>query len=202
LAFPVRCVMKPKPFDHNARYHDVLLVGAPPRVDRALDVGCGNGYLLAKLAQIADLAVGIDVDTASLERARRNASAPNVELVQEDVLTAPLPARSFDLVTSVAMLHHADARAALTRMKELVRPGGRLAFLGLARSTVSDLPWDVVGSVRARLGRREASPEPPAPLVWPPPETYASMRALVRELLPGARYRRHTGFRYSVVWTA
>jgi hypothetical protein len=40
------------------------------------------------------------------------------------------------------------------------------------------------------------------PLVWPPPETYAGMRALVRELLPGARYRRHTGFRYSVVWTA
>jgi hypothetical protein len=35
------------------------------------------------------------------------------------------------------------------------------------------------------------------PLVWPPPETYAGMRALVRELLPGARYRRHTGFRYS-----
>jgi SAM-dependent methyltransferase len=188
-----------KPFDHNARYHDVLLAGAPPRAGRALDVGCGNGYLLAKLARIADEAVGIDVDAASIERARRNASAPNVE---GDVLTAPLADGSFDLVTSVAMLHHVDARGALTRMKELVRPGGRLAVLGLARSTASDLPWDAIGSVQARLGRREAAPEPSAPLVWPPPETYASMRTLVRELLPGARYRRHAGFRYSVVWAA
>src|SRR3954454_6425703 len=191
-----------KPFDHNARYHDVLLAGAPPRVGRALDVGCGNGYLLARRARVADEAVGIDVDAASLERARRNASAPNVELVEGDVLTAPFADGSFDLVTSVAMLHHLDARAALTRMKELVRPGGRLAVLGLARSTASDLPWDAIGSVQARLGRRDAAPEPSAPLVWPPPETYASMRRLVRELLPGARYRRHAAFRYSVVWTA
>jgi hypothetical protein len=101
------------------------------------------------------------------------------------------------------MLHHVDARAALTRMKGLVRPGGgTLAVLGLARSTPRDLPWDAVGTVQARLGRREPAPEPSAPLVWPPPETYAAMRALVRELLPGARYRRHTAFRYSVVWTA
>jgi hypothetical protein len=87
-------------------------------------------------------------------------------------------------------------------MKELVRPGGRLAVLGLARSTAADLPWDALGSMQARLGRREAAPEPSAPLVWPPPETYASMRGLARELLPGARYRRHACFRYSVVWTA
>jgi SAM-dependent methyltransferase len=191
----------PKPFDHNARYHDVLLADAPP-LGRALDVGCGNGYLLAKLARVAETAVGIDVDAASLERARRNAAAPNVELVEGDVLTAPLPEASFDLVTSVAMLHHVDARAALTRMKDLVSPGGRLAILGLARSTPRDLPRDVLGSVQARLGAREEAPEPSAPLVWPPPETYASMRRLVREVLPGARYRRHTGFRYSVVWTA
>jgi SAM-dependent methyltransferase len=191
-----------KPFDHNSRYHDLLLAAAPDVVDRALDVGCGNGYLLAKLSRIARTAVGIDVDAASLTRARANAAAPNVELVEGDVLTAPLQPRSFDFVTSVAMLHHVDAREALTRMKELLRPGGTLAVLGLARSTPRDLPWDAVGSLQARLGRREAAPEPSAPLVWPPPETYAAMRSLVRELLPGARYRRHSGFRYSVVWAA
>jgi len=37
--------------------------------------------------------------------------------------------------------------------------------------------------------------------VWPPPESYTSMRALTRELLPGARFRRHLFWRYSIVWT-
>src|SRR3954454_695547 len=131
--------MTPKPFDHNARYHDVLLAAAPQHTERALDVGCGNGYLLAKLAQIAERAVGIDADAASIERARRNASASNDELIHGDFLQAPLEPASFDLVTSVAMLHHVDARTALTRMKWLLRPGGTLAVLGLAGSTPRDL---------------------------------------------------------------
>jgi hypothetical protein len=37
-------------------------------------------------------------------------------------------------------------------------------------------------------------------MVWPPPETYGGMRALARELLPGARFRRHLLWRYSLIW--
>jgi hypothetical protein len=40
-----------------------------------------------------------------------------------------------------------------------------------------------------------------APIVWPPPETYAGMRRLAAGLLPGVRYRRRLLWRYSLVWT-
>jgi hypothetical protein len=36
--------------------------------------------------------------------------------------------------------------------------------------------------------------------VWPPPLSYAEMRALARHELPGARYRRHLLWRYSLLW--
>ena len=37
--------------------------------------------------------------------------------------------------------------------------------------------------------------------MWPPPVTYADMRALAGRLLPGVTYRRHRMFRYSLTWT-
>jgi hypothetical protein len=50
---------------------------------------------------------------------------------------------------------------------------------------------------RATKGYWEIS----SPTVWPPPETYAGMRDLAAELLPGTRFRRHLLWRYSLVWT-
>jgi hypothetical protein len=43
------------------------------------------------------------------------------------------------MITSVAALHHMDARAALDRMSQLLAPGGRLAIVGLARTVTPPL---------------------------------------------------------------
>jgi hypothetical protein len=108
------------------------------------------------------------------------------------------------MITSVAALHHMDARAALNRMSQLLAPGGRLAIVGLARSRLpADLPWEAAAVIAHRgyqLTRtyREQS----APVVWPPPHTYAQMHALARQMLPAAQYRRHhLLWRYSLIWT-
>ncbi len=45
-----------------------------------------------------------------------------------DALSADLPRA--DLVASVAALHHMDAVAGLTRLRDLVRPGGTLVVVG------------------------------------------------------------------------
>lgn len=47
----------------------------------------------------------------------------------------PLEPASFDFIASVASLHHMDVAAALVRMRSLLRPGGRLVVIGLARSS-------------------------------------------------------------------
>lgn len=64
--------------------------------------------------------------------------------------------------------------------------------------------YDVVAAgVAANLAYRATKDhwEHPSPVVWPPPVTYSEMQALATELLPGATYRRHLLFRYSILWS-
>jgi SAM-dependent methyltransferase len=55
----------------NTHYHHILLDALPPKASRVLDVGCGDGILLADLvgAGIPHV-IGIDVDHGVLDRAR------------------------------------------------------------------------------------------------------------------------------------
>ncbi|MEU0092716.1 hypothetical protein [Kribbella sp. NPDC006257] len=99
-------------------------------------------------------------------------------------------------------LHHVDARTGLLRMRELLRPGGFLVVVGVARTTLPrDFLYDVAG-VGANWAYRAVKGywHHPSPTVWPPPVTYPQMRALATDLLPGSTYRRHLLFRYSLTW--
>ncbi|MGH3929671.1 MAG: hypothetical protein ACRDTF_06805 [Pseudonocardiaceae bacterium] len=96
-----------------------------------------------------------------------------------------------------------DAIAALSRMRDLLRTGGTLVIVGLARSEFpADLFFDLAGLVATRFHRlTKIYWKPPSPTVWPPPETFTEIRRLVARILPGARYRRHLLWRYSLTWT-
>lgn len=119
-----------------------------------------------------------------------------------DFLTNAFPPSSFDAVLSVAALHHMDPGAALSKMKQLLRPGGTLAIVGLARSRFPhDLPFDALSAAvftYYRLTKKRW--EHPSPTVWPPPQTYTDMRRIAATILPGAVYRRRLQWRYSLVW--
>lgn len=95
-----------------------------------------------------------------------------------------------------------DASVALARMRALLRPGGTLVIVGLARSRRPvDLLLDVAGVVADRLYKRSrAYWDHSAPTVWPPPLTYGETRRIAEAELPGVRYRRHLLFRYSLCW--
>ena len=121
-----------------------------------------------------------------------------------DVLTYPFDPASFDVVSSISMLHHVDAADGLRRMRELVSPGGVIAFVGFARpSSSADLVRVVAGAVykqsKQLLGQYW---EHDAPTRWPPPCSLAEMRELVRTELPGAQFRPLLSSRYGVVWRA
>ncbi|MEV4082371.1 class I SAM-dependent methyltransferase, partial [Nonomuraea fuscirosea] len=143
---------------------------------------------------------GIDPDAAGIALAREHAD--DIAYVEDDFLTHPFEPASFDVVTSVATLHHMDAAEGLTRMRDLLAPGGVLAVLGLARSTMpGDLPRELAAVAANGLHRATKEHwEHPSPTVWPPPVTYPEMRALAAEVLPGSVYRRHLLWRYSIVW--
>ena len=189
-------------WNHNIHYHRLILEAVPPGCQRVLDVGCGEGMLARRLARSVPQVVGIDRDAASIGLARRQDPPGEIDFICADFLTCPFEPASFSMITSVAALHHMDARAGLHRMSQLLMPGGTLAIIGLARSRpLTDLPWEAAAVV-AELGYKLVKTcwEQPSPTVWPPPHTYAEMRAIAGQALPGVRYRRHLLWRYSLVW--
>jgi hypothetical protein len=96
-----------------------------------------------------------------------------------------------------------DEAAALARMRDLLRPGGTLAVVGLARSRYpADLPRELAGVAVDRVHRARRTPwESSAPTVWPPARTYREVRDLARRLLPGACFRHRLLWRYTLIWT-
>lgn len=179
----------------------MILERLPANAGAALDVGCGDGDLVCELAPRVERAVGIDADAASIGRARQN--CPEATFVHGDFLAEPFEPASFDLVTAVASLHHMDAPATLAKMARLVRPGGTLVVIGLARPRpIVDLPMHVAATVANVLSRiRRGYHDVIAPTCWPAPLTFRGYRELARNVLPGAVYRRHLYWRYSIVWT-
>lgn len=191
----------PRPWNHNVHYHGLVLREVPPHARTALDVGTGDGLLAADLRRRVPHVVGLDLDADVLARAR--ASAPHGTWVRGDALHAPFPPASFDVVTSIATLHHLpDPADALRALAALTAPGGTLVVVGCAASSgPADAVWDTLGVVQHQVLRRTRTFwEHSAPTVWPPPHTFAQVRDAARDALPGVRWRRLPLWRYLLVW--
>jgi SAM-dependent methyltransferase len=188
-------------WNHNLHYHDTVLEALPLASGQVLDVGCGEGILAAQIQERGHRAVGIDLDAASIALAKHQ--FPDVQFVCADFLSYPFSADPFDAVVSIATLHHMDPVTALARMRALLRPGGSLVVVGLARATYPrDLPREAFALAANKwIGRRRTYWEHSAPTKWPPDETYQDMRRIAKTELPGSLFRRHVLWRYSITWT-
>jgi SAM-dependent methyltransferase len=195
--------MPARQWNHSIHYYPVVLRAVPAGAQRGLEVGCGHGMLARALRQVIPRITAIDADGPTLAAARDADGGAGIEYVHADFLQHDFEPGSFDFICAVAVVHHMDATAALRRTRELLRPGGRLAIIGCATgSGLADLSAAAGGAVlhRLQLLRMEFA-EVAAPTCWPPPETYAGMRRLGREVLPGAQFRRRLLWRYSLIWT-
>lgn len=191
---------RPQRWNHNIHYHRLVLDAVPVEACSALDVGTGNGLLAADLSQKVPEVVAIDVDDDVLAAAREEVD--DVDWILGDVMAYRFQ-RTFDVVASVAALHHLpDLRSALRRFAELTSPGGVLVVVGLARSTrPRDFAIDVLGVVQHRwLSWRRGYWQHTAPIAWPPPHSYSEARQCAAEELPGVQWRRLPMFRYALTW--
>lgn len=96
--------------------------------ERVLDVGCGTGVLLERLAARHDPSslVGAEPVPEMLARARQRLPG-EVELCQAWAEELPFPDADFDVVISCNMFHYIRRpHAALAEMRRVLRPGGRL----------------------------------------------------------------------------
>jgi len=93
------------------------------REARVLEVGCGTGLLLARLSEVAEQAVGVDISEGMAERAR----ARGLDVRIGDVLRLPFDDDAFDLTCSFKVLAHVeDLQAAIRECVRVTRPGGHL----------------------------------------------------------------------------
>jgi 2-polyprenyl-3-methyl-5-hydroxy-6-metoxy-1,4-benzoquinol methylase len=104
------------------RGFDALLLGALSPRSRVLDVGCGDGGLVDRLAAHGLDAVGVDPNAPARPR-----------LIRERVEDASSIGR-FDAACSVMALHHSDLERVVAAIAHLLRPGGRLF--------VSEFSWE------------------------------------------------------------
>jgi SAM-dependent methyltransferase len=122
-----------------------------------VDLGSGGGldvFLAAKMVGPTGRAIGIDMTTAMIERARANADAggyTNVEFYQSTIDQIPLPDASVDCVISNCVINLAPNKPAVFReIARVLKPGGRVAVSDIALK--HELPEAVAQSMAAYVG--------------------------------------------------
>jgi len=108
---------------------------AYPAGSRVLEAGCGVGAQTVTLAGRSPDArfMSVDLSAASLAEAERRigrAGLTNVELLQADIFALPFEPGSFDHAFVCFVLEHLSRPvAALTILRELLRPGGTITVI-------------------------------------------------------------------------
>jgi tRNA (cmo5U34)-methyltransferase len=145
---------------HRAIAEAMLVEALPPRVDQFVDLGTGDGRLLALVHETHSGAHGVGIDSSApmLERAREKlADAAELELRQHD-LNRPLPdIDSIDAVISALAIHHLPDTRKRTLFDEIhswLVPGGVFVNLDLVASTSLERHQ----RFRDAIGRREDDP--------------------------------------------
>lgn len=95
---------------------------------RILEVGCGNGWLSAKLAEIpgADV-VGLDINLAEINQANRVFVKDNLEFVYDVFNEDSFPDIKFDVIVFAASLQYfPSVKAILNLALSQLNPGGEV----------------------------------------------------------------------------
>lgn len=122
---------------------DALLSLVPPDAGRLLDIGTGTGRVLELLAPRISRGLGIDASKAMLALARSRlarANCAHCTVRLGDMYRLPLADASFDIAVLQMVLHHAeDPAGALAEVARVLRPGGTMMVIDLARHDRHDL---------------------------------------------------------------
>lgn len=130
-----------------SRVSDLAATEGPRRV---LEVGCGEGIVLAAMAtRLPGTGFdGLELDETALEQARTR--CPGARLVRGDACELPFEDRSFDLVVCLEVLEHLPEPA--RALRELKRVARSACLLSVPHEPFFRLGNVVRGKNVARLG--------------------------------------------------
>ena len=116
------------------------LPGRDPAGARALDIGCGGGFLAEEFARLGCAVVGVDPSAASLATARAHAAASGLAIDYrvgrgEDL---PVEDHAFDVVYCCDVLEHVgDLERVVAETARALAPGGVCFFDTVNRTRTS-----------------------------------------------------------------
>ena len=119
-----------------------------------LDLGCGNGALLQKLAPRLRQGVGLDASSRMVQLAqRRNAGADHLRFDRVDGPALPLPDQSIDVAVSLLSFRYLDWDPLMLELRRVLRPTGKLLVVDMVDKPVGlrQAPRMVADKLRVRL---------------------------------------------------
>ena len=124
---------------------------------RVLDIGCGNGALLAELSPELETGVGVDASGEMIGRGRKRFEhLGNLRFEQITEPRLPFEDQSFDLVLSFMSFRYLDWDPIMQEIRRVLAPGGRILIVDMAAAPLrmrESLAF-LRSVVRHRLGRR------------------------------------------------
>lgn len=143
------------------------------RGKRVLEAGCGTGLMLSRIDRVATQAVGVDLSSGMLGRARDR----GLTVVQGSITALPFGEATFDTVCSFKVLAHVpDIERALSELARVTRPGGHLVLEFYNRWSLRYLARAIAGARRIGKAHKESD----IPTRWDTPREI--VRRLPREL--------------------
>jgi 2-polyprenyl-3-methyl-5-hydroxy-6-metoxy-1,4-benzoquinol methylase len=196
----------------NDRYYSFLVSLVPAEAAKVLDIGCGLGELTSRLAIANREVTGVDLSPEMIMRARKKlADNKALSFLCGNFLEQDFGSNQFDCVISAATLHHMQPDIAISRMVELLRPGGRLIIndirsdVGLLDHARTYFVLGQEGFVRLLLTGQLRTPRAVRD-AWTrhcATEKYLTLeevKEMASRLLPGAKIYYHWLWQYTIIW--
>lgn len=197
------------PWSHNDLFSGLVVRYAKRTIREggtsALDVGCGTGNLLRRLAPLFPRVVGIEADPEAAALAAAAVGPWPTATVVNATFPADLP--RYDFVSMVAVLHHLRLVDGIKAARAAVAPGGRLVIVGLYREEPADAPFSIISLVLNPIIGLLRHPRPStrlpdsmsAPAVAAT-DSYQRIQEALKAELPGVTIHRTLFWRYLATW--
>ncbi|MBD3285338.1 methyltransferase domain-containing protein [candidate division WOR-3 bacterium] len=130
---------------------------------RVLEVGCGTGYMLARIASIHREVTGLDLSAGMLRQARKRlrGSLYKINLIRASYYDIPFPAGYFDSVLATFTLTHAaDLAPVAAELSRVLAPGGRLVIVDAGPANKSTVFSKGINRLWRFLGDHPRGEEP------------------------------------------
>ncbi|KUO70564.1 MAG: hypothetical protein APF77_22050 [Clostridia bacterium BRH_c25] len=199
-------------WDHNRHYHKYLLRHMSEQCGLSLDIGCGTGEFSRLLARKYEGVQGIDLSPEMIKKAIEISQGyDNISYSLGDILEHPLEENNYDCIVSIATMHHLPLERMLNIADKSLRQGGTFLVLDLYKQqsivdfiySAAAIPINLLFMLFKTGHLRKSEEEIKAWDEHGKHDNYLTIKEVkqaCRNILPGAKVKRHLFWRYSLVW--